>query len=79
MEAKENQEVIYKKVTIIGNLKTRGSGMIFEHIKRKTYKKRIVVQSLSHNCLCNPMESSTPVFPVLHNPPEFAHTCPLNR
>ena len=40
MEAKENQEVIYKEVTIIGNLETRGSGMIFAHIKWKTYKKK---------------------------------------
>ena len=43
MEARENQEVIYKEMTVIGNLKTRESGMIFAHMKRKIYRKRIFV------------------------------------
>ena len=33
----------------------------------------IVVQSLSHVWLCNPMHCSTPGSPVLHYLPEFAH------
>ena len=42
MESRENQEVIYKEMTIIGNLKTRGSGMTFAHMKRKTYKYELL-------------------------------------
>ena len=34
----------------------------------------VVVQSLNHVWLCDPMNSSTPDFPVLHNLPEFAQT-----
>ena len=34
----------------------------------------VVVQSLSHFQLCNPMDCSTPGFPVLHYLPEFAQT-----
>ena len=34
----------------------------------------IVVQSLSRVRLCNPMDCSTPGFPVLHHLPEFAQT-----
>ena len=33
-----------------------------------------VVQSLSHVWLCDPMDCSTPGFPVLHYLPEFAQT-----
>ena len=33
----------------------------------------IVVQSLGHFWLCNPMHCSTPGSPVLHYLPEFAH------
>ena len=31
-----------------------------------------------HLTLCNPMNCSTPGFPVLHYPPEFAQTRPLS-
>ena len=34
----------------------------------------VVVQSLSCVQLCNPMNCSTPGFPVLHSLPEFAQT-----
>ena len=34
----------------------------------------IVVQLLSHFWLCNPIDCSTPGFPVLHYLPEFAQT-----
>ena len=34
----------------------------------------VVVQSLSRVRLCNPMDCSTPGFPVLHYLPEFAQT-----
>ena len=35
----------------------------------------ISVQSLSHVQLCDPMDCSTPGFPVLHHLLEFAQTC----
>ena len=34
----------------------------------------VVVQSLSHIQLCNPMDCSMPGFPVFHYVPEFAQT-----
>ena len=34
----------------------------------------VIVQSLSHVQLCNPMDCSMPGFPVLHLFPEFAQT-----
>ena len=46
------------------------------HIPRSWIAIYIVssVQSLSRVRLCNPMDCSTPGFPVLHNLPEFAQT-----
>ena len=38
----------------------------------KYFTTGFVVQSLSHNWLCNPMDSSTPGSSVLHCLPEFA-------
>ena len=38
------------------------------------FPKDIVVQSLSCVWLCDPMDYSTPGFPVLHHLPEFAQT-----
>ena len=37
-----------------------------------------IVQSLSHVWLCDPMDCSTPGFPVLHHLPEFAQTRSLS-
>ena len=34
----------------------------------------VVVQSLSCTRVCDPMDCSTPGFPVLHHLPELAHT-----
>ena len=37
--------------------------------------------SVAQSCLtlCDPMDHSTPGFPVLHYLPEFVHSCPLSR
>ena len=47
-------------------------------VEKNTVRKRdqvfSSVQSLSHVRLCNPMDCSTPSFPVLHHLPEFAQT-----
>ena len=39
----------------------------------------VVVQSLGRPTLCDPMDCSTPGFPVLHHLLELAQTCPLSR
>ena len=41
---------------------------------RSVVESIIVVQSLSHVQLCNPMDGSTPDFPVLHHLLELAQT-----
>ena len=42
--------------------------------KTKTFKVQFVVQSLSHVWFYNPMDCSTPGFPVLHHLLKFAQT-----
>ena len=48
------------------------SDIIFIHVKIPFLFLNLVVQSLSHVQLCNPMDCSTPGFPVLHYLLEFA-------
>ena len=43
-------------------------------ILSSTYSCVVVAQLLSHVWLCNPMDCSTPGFPVLHYLPQFAQT-----
>ena len=42
---------------------------------------RIQLSSVTQSCptLCDPMDCSTPGFPVHHQLLEFTHSCPLNR
>ena len=49
------------------------------HVERNNIKH--VFSSVAQSCLtlCNPMDCSTPGFPVLHHLPEFAqNSCPLS-
>ena len=50
------------------------SGIEREQKKKKKAAGFVVVQPLSHVQLCDPMDSSTPGFPVLHYFLEFAQT-----
>ena len=47
---------------------------IYIHIKTCIWMLIVVVQSLSHVRLCDPMYCSMPGFPVLHHLPELAQT-----
>ena len=68
-----------------GFFETQGSNLHFLHWQAgslalapsgKPYRGAFaVVQWLSHVWLCNPMNCSTPGFPVFHCLPEFAQTC----
>ena len=37
------------------------------------------LSSVAHVWLCNPIDCSTPSFPVHHQLPEFIHACPLSQ
>ena len=51
-------------------------GKVWDHpLVARTLVCVEVVQSLSHVWLCDPMDCSTPGFPVLHHLPEFAQIC----
>ena len=47
---------------------------IYIHTKACIWMLIVVVQSLSHVRLCDPMDCSTPGLPVLHHLPELAQT-----
>ena len=47
---------------------------IYIHTKTCIWMLIVVVQSLSHIRLCDPMDCSMPGFPVLHHLPELAQT-----
>ena len=50
-------------------------GALYSIVGVFSISRFVVVQSLSCVQLCNPMECSTPGFPVLHHLPELAQTC----
>ena len=61
------------------NLKSTSPSMksattIFNHWRNSNPTLFVIVQLLSPVQLCNPIDSSTPGFPVLHYLPEFAET-----
>ena len=63
----------------LGEKNHRGKGSLHHNLIRGTYNQFCSVQSLSHVWLCDPMDCSTPGFPVHHQLPECTQTCPLSR
>ena len=56
-------------------------GITFESFRKRTVYFSLFYCSVTKSCpiLCDPMNCSTPGFPVLHHLPEFAQTCPLSH
>ena len=76
------KRIYYHQISFTTNLK--GTYIVRKYKRRKRSTKtnpkqlrkwQFVVQLLSHVQLCNPMDCSTPGFPVLHHFPELAESC----
>ena len=76
------KRIYYHQISFTTNVK--GTYIVRKYKRRKRSTKtnpkqlrkwQFVVQLLSHVQLCNPMDCSTPGFPVLHHFPELAESC----